>query len=161
MKVTSVSFAAVEPGTTKTIAVRLGKSVSTNLLLGLVVTLVTSVAGSLWSSTMRTAPAGDVIGPEQRPPRTEIGVPPLTEYWKSLPLIPLVVALQISIFPVPVSQGRVFSVRTPSRSKPSATIGVLAYGPRGVASTSFTKLAIGTLAGIATEPSFVTVPANT
>src|SRR6185369_9011083 len=101
VNVTIVSLAAVEPGWTKTIACRRFKSVNTNRLLGLVVTLTTSDGGSLGSSVMRTAPASVVIGPEQRPPLTVMAAPPLIENWNVLPVMPLVEALQISTLPVP------------------------------------------------------------
>src|SRR4051794_27554307 len=55
VKVTRLSLLAVEPAATKTIAVRFGKSLMINLLLGLVVMSATSVAGLVGSSTMRFA----------------------------------------------------------------------------------------------------------
>src|SRR6476661_228856 len=86
VKVTRVSFAAVDPGTTKTTPVRLGKSARMSLLLGRVEMLVTSVGGLLGSSTMRFAPEFAVIAPLQRPPLTLNGVPPFSENMNVRPL---------------------------------------------------------------------------
>src|SRR5690348_3139124 len=46
---------------------------------------------------MVTCAPATVIGPEQRPPLTETCVPPVIEYWKVRPDMPLADDLQISI----------------------------------------------------------------
>src|SRR4051812_4977371 len=114
VNVTIVSLAAVEPGVTCTIAVRLPRSVLNNLVLGLVETSVTSVGGLVWSSTTRFAPACAVIAPVQKPPLTVNGAPPLSVNWKAFPDMPFVRALQISIFPL--GHDVLLSALTASRS---------------------------------------------
>src|SRR4051794_15486776 len=117
VNVTMVSFAAVEPGTTKTTAVRFGKSAMMSLLLGRVEMLVTSVGGLLGSSTRRFAPEFAVIAPVQRPPLTLNGVPPFSENMNVRPDMPLADDLQTSSLPVsPPGQRVVLIARTPSTS---------------------------------------------
>src|SRR4051794_37901876 len=117
VNVTIVSFAAVEPGWTKTTPVRFGKSVRISRLLGRVEMFVTSVGGLLGSSTMRFAPEFAVMAPVQRPPLTLKGVPPFNENMKVRPVMPLADDLQISSLPVsPPGQRVVLSARTPSTS---------------------------------------------